>query len=128
MVAVESVAHGIAQIAQQVEAIGNLDRLRSAGANAVGEGAGAVAGDDLDAGMRLQPGGDGLGRAVGQQVDWLVGALEMYDNGAVAPAAAPGPVIDTDDARRRWRLDGNGPDQTQKRVAADRHGEQARQA
>ena len=62
MMTVESVAHGIAQIAQQVEPVGNLDRLRSAGANAVGKGTGPVAGDDLDAGMRLQPGGDGLGR------------------------------------------------------------------
>ena len=68
MVTVESVAHGIAQIAQQVEPVGHLDRLRSAGANAVGKGAGPVTGDDLDAGMRLEPGGDGLGRAVGQQV------------------------------------------------------------
>jgi hypothetical protein len=62
MMAVESVAHGIPEIAQQVEAIGNLDRLRSPDSNAVGIGAGPVAGDDLDAGMGLQPGGDGLGR------------------------------------------------------------------
>ena len=128
MVTVESVAHGIAEIAQQVEPVGHLDRLRSAGANAVGIGAGPVAGDDLDAGMRLQPGGDGLGTAVGQQVDRPVGTLQIDDNGAVAPAAAPGPVIDADDARRRRRFDRNGPDQTQQGVAADRHGEQARQA
>src|SRR4051812_18176531 len=88
MVTVESVTHGIAQIAQQVETVGNLDSIRSAGANAVGKGAGPVAGDDLDAGMRLQPGGDGLSRAVGQQIDRLVGTLEIDDNCAVAPAAA----------------------------------------
>ena len=67
MMAVESVAHGIAEIAQQVEPVGNLDRLRSPGANAVGIGAGPVAGDDLDAGMRLQPGGDGLGLRSGSR-------------------------------------------------------------
>ena len=69
MVAIESVAHGIAEIAQQVEPVGHLDRLRSTGANAVGVGAGAVTGHDLDTGVRLQPGGDGLGLAIGQQVD-----------------------------------------------------------
>ena len=128
MVTVESVAHGVAQIAQQVEPVGNLDRLRSAGTNAVGKGTGPVAGDDLDAGMILQPGGDGLGTAVGQQLDRPVGTLEINDNGAVAPAAAPGPVTDTDDARRQRRFDRNGPDQTQQGVAADRHGEPIRQA
>jgi hypothetical protein len=62
MMAVESVAHGIAEIAQQVEPVGNLGRLWSAGPDTVSIGAGPVAGDDLDTGMRLQPGGDGLGR------------------------------------------------------------------
>ena len=71
MMTVESGAHGIAQIAQQVEAVGHLDRLRSAGANAVGKGTGPVAGDDLDARMILQPGGDGLGTAIRQQLDRL---------------------------------------------------------
>jgi hypothetical protein len=99
MVTVESVAHGIAQIAQQVEPVGHLDLLRSAGANAVGKGAGLVAGDDLDAGMILQPGGAGRGTAVGQQIDRPVGTLEIDDNGAATPAAAPGPVIDADKTR-----------------------------
>src|SRR3954468_12817930 len=84
----ESAAPGIAQIAQQVEAVGHLDRLRSAGAHAVGKGTGPVAGDDLDAGMRLQPGGDGLGTAVGKQIDRLVGTLEINDNGAGSTGTA----------------------------------------
>ena len=53
MMTVESVAHGIAQIAQQVEPVGHLDRLRSAGANAVGKGAGPVAGNDFRTGGAL---------------------------------------------------------------------------
>ena len=77
MVTVESVAHGVTQIAQQVEPVGHLDRLRSAGANTVGEGTGPVAGDDLDARMILQPGGYGLGTAVRQQLDWPVATLEI---------------------------------------------------
>ncbi len=128
MVTVESVADGVAEIAQQVEAVGNLDRLRSAGPDTVGIGAGPVAGDDLDAGVCLQPGGDGLRLAIGQPINWPVGTLQIHDQGAVAPAPTPGPVIDADDARRRRRLNRDRPDQAQQGVAADRHGEQARQA
>jgi hypothetical protein len=54
--------------------------------------------------------------------------IDDDDNGAVAPAAAPSPVINADDTRRRHRFDRNGPDQAQQSVAANRHGEQARQA
>jgi hypothetical protein len=111
-----------------VEPVGNLGRLWSAGPDTVSIGAGPVAGDDLDTGMRLQPGGDGLGLPVGQQIDRAVATLQIHDQGAVALAAAPSPVIDADDARRRRRFDRNGPDQTQKRVAAHRHGEPGRQA
>ncbi len=67
----------------------------------VGIGAGAVAADDLDAGMRPQPGGEGLRRAVGQQINRAV-ALEVDDDATVAPPAASAPVVDADDAWRRW--------------------------
>jgi hypothetical protein len=52
----------------------------------------------------------------------------IHDEGAVSPAAAPRPVVDADDARWRYRLDRDSPDQAQQGVAADRHGEPARQA
>jgi hypothetical protein len=55
-------------------------------------------------------------------------ALEIDDDRAPAPAAAPGPVVDADDPRRRSLLDRRRPDQAQQRVAADRHGEACGQA
>jgi len=58
-------------------AISNLDRLRRALARAVGISAGAVTTNDLDAGMRAQPDGEGLRRAVGQQINRAV-AFEVF--------------------------------------------------
>jgi len=58
-------------------AVSDLDRLRSPLPRAIGIGAGAVATNDLDAGMRPQPGGEGLRRAVGQQIDGAV-AFEVF--------------------------------------------------
>jgi len=43
----------------------------------IGVGPGAVAADDLDAGMRAQPGGERLRRAVRQQINRAV-ALEVF--------------------------------------------------
>jgi hypothetical protein len=40
--------------------------------------------------VRLQPGGDGLGLPVGKQIDRLIAALQIHDEGAVPLAAAPG--------------------------------------
>ena len=77
--------------------------------------------------MMLEPSSHGVGLAIGQHVDGPV-ALEIDDDGAVAPAAAPSPVVDADDPRRGRRLDRHRPDQPQQGVAADRHGEARGQA
>jgi hypothetical protein len=108
--------------------IGNLDRIRSTGPHAVGIVAGPIPGDDLDAGMRLQPRLDSFGLAVTQQIDRSVFILQIDDDGAVASAATPCPVVDADDARGRRYRNGSRPDQAQQRVAADRHGKPACQA
>ena len=57
----KNACQGVAEIAQQMPAIGNLDRIRSTGPHAVGIVAGSIAGDDFNAGMRLQPRLDSLG-------------------------------------------------------------------
>src|SRR4051795_8277172 len=67
-------------------------------------GAGPIAHDDLDRRMVLEPRGQGLGRAVGQQVD-AAPALEITEDRAVALAFAPGPVIDAEDTRRERRIE-----------------------
>jgi len=67
----------LAHIGEEMPAVGDLGRLRSPLARAVGIGPGAVATNDRDAGMRAQPGGEGLRRAVGQQINRAV-ALEIF--------------------------------------------------
>jgi hypothetical protein len=54
--------------------------------------------------MVLEPRGQGLGRAVGQQLD-PAPALEITEDRAVALAFAPGPVIDAEDTRRQRRIE-----------------------
>src|SRR4051794_8011869 len=72
--------------------IRHLDGLWRPLTGSVAIGAGAIAHDDLDGRMVLQPGGQGLGRAVRQQVDDPV-TLQVAQDRAVALAFAPGPVI-----------------------------------
>ena len=47
---VESPGHGIVEVAQEMPPIADLDRIRSAGSDAVGIAAGAITGDDLHPG------------------------------------------------------------------------------
>jgi hypothetical protein len=47
-----------------------------------------VAGHDLDAGIRLQPSGDGLGRTLGRKIDRLIAALQIQDFAAIETIAA----------------------------------------
>lgn len=118
----EDLPQGVGHVVQEVPAICDLDGGGRSLADTIGVGAGTVTGDDLDAGMGFQPCGNGVGLTVGQKVNRAV-ALEIDKEGAVTLAAAPSPVVDADDTwcwDRRHRL---RPDQTQQRIAADRHGE-----
>ncbi len=123
VVAVDHGTDGIAEIAQQVPAVGHLDRLRRALADPVGIGAGTVTRDDLDPGMLTKPLRQRLGLTVRQQVHDLV-ALEVDEDGAVAMPTPPGPIIDAENLRR-WRRglrhDGSGC-HTEQRVRAGRDG------
>ncbi len=88
VLAVNHAADRIAKVAQQVPAIRDLDRVRRTLPHAVRVGAGPVARDNLDARVLTQPPGQGVGLAVGQQVDHRV-ALQIDEDRAVAMTAAP---------------------------------------
>src|SRR4029453_144879 len=102
MMVIEHTAQRITAVAQQMPPAGNLDGLRRPLAGALGVGAGPIADDDLDRRMVLEPRGQGLGRAIGQQVD-AAPALEITEDRAVALAFAP--VIDAEDTRRQRRIE-----------------------
>ena len=117
---------GSAEIAQQVEAIQDLAGLRGADSRALGEHLGAVTSDNGNVGMPMQPSRDALGGAVGQKIENRV-PLQVDEHGAVAAAAPPRPLIDTDHARFGMGRQRSGPDEAQERVAAHGHGQTLRQ-
>jgi hypothetical protein len=86
------------KIAEQMPPVGDLNGVRSALADPVGIGAGTIAGDNLNAGMILQPGRDRCGLAIGQKIDHCVG-LEVDDDGAVSATSLPRPVVDAENSR-----------------------------
>jgi len=89
----------LGQVLQEVEAVGDLHRLGRAAPDAVGVGAGAIAGDHRDAGVLAQPRRQGARLAVGQQRH-RPPPLQVDQHGAVAVALAQGPIIDAEDRRR----------------------------
>lgn len=101
-------------------AVRDLSGLRSALGGSVGVGAGAVADNDRDAGVCGQPRRQGVGAAVGQQVDDAP-PFQIAQDGAVAVAFAPGPVVHAKYGHRRIRLGAAGAHTVQQRGATDRH-------
>ena len=103
--------------------VGHLLSLGCGGAGRIGIGASAVAGDHLDGRTLLQPAGDGVRLAAGQQLD-RTASLEIHNDRAIAMPAGECPVVDADDHGRGRRRHTAGASQpAQDRVAADGHPE-----
>jgi hypothetical protein len=83
----------LAQVLQQMEAVGDLPSLWRALARAISIEASAVPANDLNLGMPPEPFGGGGRRAIRQHVDHLT-PLQVYDDRPVAAALSPAPVID----------------------------------
>jgi hypothetical protein len=66
MVAIDNGLHCIPEIAKQVPSVRNLNGIRRPLANAISISSGAIARDDLNAGILAQPVGDCLGLPVRQ--------------------------------------------------------------
>jgi hypothetical protein len=120
MMTVEHRLEGVGGVAQKMKTIGDLDRRGSALADAVGKGAGPVAGDDLGTGMLFEPRCQRLGLSVGQQVD-RASAFEISEDRAVMLATAEGEVIDAKHTCRFGGLQDDRPNQAQHGVGAERH-------
>ncbi len=106
--------------------IGDLRCRWSASPGAIGVKTGTVARNNLNAGVTFEPGCDRVGIAIGQEFENAT-AFQIADDRAIALSLAPGPVINADYTRGfRW-LEFGGADHAQQRVAADRHGELARE-
>ena len=92
---------GLAEVLDEMKAIDHLHRLGCPPANAVGIEVTAIATDDGDRRMLGQPGRDTGGRAVRQQVHDAM-RREIDQDGAIAMAPPPGPLVDAD-GLQGWR-------------------------
>ena len=115
------------QVLQQVEAVRDLHRPRRAAAGALGVGAGAVAGDHVDAGVLAQPSRERARLAVGQQRHRTT-PVEVHQHGAVGVPLAQRPVIDAQGGRGGELRHGRRPDQAQQRAAARCHPQRVAEA
>jgi hypothetical protein len=113
---------GIAEIAQEMPAVGNLDSGRRPVSDGAAEDAGAITRNDLHTRMLFEPGRDSRGVAVRQQVDDLL-ALQVAQNGAVGQATPLRIFIYADNARLGRRRQLRSANKAKQRRTADRHAE-----
>jgi hypothetical protein len=66
MLANEQALEQVAEVRQQMPAIGDLDGIRCSLSGAIGIGAAPITADDLNTGVCLQPGGKGRGLGIRQ--------------------------------------------------------------
>lgn len=78
-----------AEILPEMEAVGDLDRVRSTSAGPIGVRAAPVTANDLGAGMGARPAGQGRCVAAGQQIERPAG-LAVDEHGALVLSASGG--------------------------------------
>jgi hypothetical protein len=94
----EHALDGLAQVLQQVPAVGDLHGLGGALRRRLGVGRRTVPADHLDLRMGLEPHRDGVCLAVGEEIDDVT-TFQVHDDGAVTLPLAPRPIIDAHDPR-----------------------------
>ena len=85
----------LAEVLDQMKPIDHLHGVGCPPANAVGVEVAPIATDDGDRRMLGEPGRDGGGRAVRQQVHDAM-RRQIDQDGAIAMAPPPGPLVDAD--------------------------------
>jgi hypothetical protein len=91
----------VAQITKEMEAIRYLNGLWRTAARSFGKIASAIAADEGDGWVLLQPGGERLGFGIRKHINRLM-AFEIDNQGAIGAAFTNGPIIYPDDLRFRW--------------------------
>ena len=106
--------NGLAEVADEMEAVHDLHRLGCPSTNAVRIEVTAITADDGDRRLLFQPGRECRGRAVRQQVHDAV-RRQINQDGAVAMTPPPGPLVDTN-GLEGWRGRARSPpDQAEQR-------------
>ena len=117
---------GFAQVVPQMPAICDLHRIGQGTADGLGVGRGAVTAHDLDARILAQPRFQGVGGAVGQHVDPLVGLGVAHHGGTAVPPALS-EVVDADHAGCPPGGQRDAQQGAQGRVTRDAHSEDRQQ-
>lgn len=104
-----------------MKTVGNLDGLRRTTRGPLREASAAIAAHHANAGIPLEPGGEGVRLAIGQQIKHMV-PFEVDQDRAVATSAQEAPIVDAHDTgcRRRWQR--RLADLAEQRVRAGRAG------
>ena len=95
MSAMEPPFNSLAHVSEQMPAVSDLTGLWRAEVHASGVFGRAVPGDGGDAGVPLEPTGQGRGRTIWQQVDDPT-AIQVDRDRPVAAALSKRPIVDTD--------------------------------
>jgi len=102
---------GLAQVLGDVPAIGHLHRLRRSARRALGVGLAAIAANDLDPWMLLQPGRDRRGAAIGQEINHLM-LRQIDEDRPIGMPFVLRPVVDAECPGHRDKWLRHGPDET----------------
>jgi hypothetical protein len=87
---------GLAEVVDEMEPIDHLHGIGRASANAIRVQIAPITADDRHRRMLGEPGRDAGGRAVRQHVDDTMGR-QIDEDGPIAMAPPPGPLIDPND-------------------------------
>src|SRR5438105_15963908 len=79
--------------------ISHLDGMRQRTLDRIRIGTGPISAYDLNLPMVFEPGKNGVGCAIGQEVKWSV-RLQVDQDGSIAVAASHGEVIESQDVHR----------------------------
>jgi hypothetical protein len=117
VVGAHGLAHHLAQVLPEVEAISHLNCIWCSGLHALGVGAGPVSADDFDAGMFDQPRGQGGSLAVREQVNGPM-ISHIDQDGAIGLGSPEGEIIDLEHPHHRRCRNRLGTDQADQPPAA----------
>ncbi|WUA05714.1 hypothetical protein OG225_26290 [Nocardia sp. NBC_01377] len=112
----------LAEVVPDVPSVGDLHCVRRSGGDPLGVGAATVAAYDLDAWMGSQPGREGGGGPVVEDLDRAAGHHIDQDRSVVVPATQ-GEVIDTQHVRDRDHRIGKSADLAQQSHPTHRRGQ-----
>ena len=113
------------QILEDVPTIGHLDRLRRTLAGRFCIRCGAVTADHLETGILAEPGRQGLGLAILEEID-DPSPLQVDQDGAVAMPLPEGPVVDSEHTRSRPSGNVSAAQHTEQGSPTDRRAEASR--